>query len=352
MSWKQHGPRAGIAVARASLLLGLLATHVHTGAHAQPVEDFYRGKTITMIISAGAGEGFDANGRLLARHIGRHIPGNPGIIVRNMPGAGHVLASNYLATEAPRDGTVIGSVAPSIISHQLLDGRGVRYDIGKFQWLGSTDFSNQTVYVSAASGVKTFAETMRREVTLGATGAGSYTLLYPTLMNNLLGTRFKAVSGYKAARDIDLAMQRGEVDGRAGNYLSSVKAFYADMLRDGKIVLLVQIGRERDPEFADVPLLTDFAPNLDTKRVLKIFEADVDAGRPFLVPQEVPAERVAALRRALELTVADEAFRAEARKMGLEINHLSAEKLQALIQDVVDTPAELIAIARRAKGEQ
>src|SRR5262245_38526454 len=214
---------------------------VAASAAAQPVDEFYRGKTITMIVSTGVGNGFDTNARLVARHLARHIPGQPTVVVKNMPGAGHVLAANYLAADAPRDGTTIALIMPSIITHQLLDGRGVRYDVAKFQWLGASDYSNQSVYVWS-SGIKTFAEAMQREVLLGATGAGSYTLLYPSLMNNLLGTRFKAVAGYKSSKDIDLAMQRGEIDGRAGNYLSTLRSINGDWLRDKSINILVRSG--------------------------------------------------------------------------------------------------------------
>jgi tripartite-type tricarboxylate transporter receptor subunit TctC len=331
-------------------LAGLAVCAAATSAAAQSVEEFYRGKTITMIVSTGVGNGFDTNARLVARHLGRHIPGNPTVIVRNMPGAGHVLAANYMATDAPRDGTTMALVMPSIITHQLLDGRGVRYDIAKFQWLGASDYSNQSVYVWS-TGVKTFAETMNREVVLGATGAGSYTLLYPALMNNLLGTRFKAVAGYKSAKDIDLAMQRGEIDGRAGNYLSTLRSINGDWLRDKSVNVLVQIGGERDPDFAEVPLLTEFAKSDDIRRVLQLFEAEITVGRAFLTTPDVPNDRLAVLRRAFDATMQDDAFRAEARRMGLDTNPIKADKMQAIIREVAATPPELIAMAKRAKGE-
>jgi tripartite-type tricarboxylate transporter receptor subunit TctC len=323
---------------------------VTSGAAAQSAAEFYRGKTITMIVSTGVGNGFDTNARLVARHLGRHIPGNPSIVVKNMPGAGHVLAANYMTTEAPRDGSTIALIMPSIITHQLLDGRGVRYDIAKFQWLGATDYSNQCVYVWSTR-IKTFAEAIGREVVLGGTGAGSYTLLYPALMNNLLGTRFKAVAGYKSAKDIDLAMQRGEIDGRAGNYLSTLRSINGDWLRDKSINILVQIGRERDPDFAEVPLLTEFAKSEETRRVLELFEAEITVGRSFLTTPEVPGDRLAVLRQAFDATMQDDAFRAEASKMGLDTNPVKADKMQAIIREVAATPPELIAVAKRAKGE-
>ena len=323
---------------------------ITSGAAAQSTAEFYLGKTITMIVSTGVGNGFDTNARLVARHLGRHIPGNPTIVVKNMPGAGHVVAANYVTTEAPRDGSTIALIMPSIITHQLLDGRGVRYDIAKFQWLGATDYSNQCVYVWS-TGIKTFAEAMSREVVLGGTGAGSYTLLYPALMNNLLGTRFKAVAGYKSAKDIDLAMQRGEIDGRAGNYLSTLRSINGDWLRDKSINILVQIGRERDPDFAEVPLLTEFAKSEETRRVLELFEAEITVGRSFLTTPDVPGDRLAALRQAFDATMQDDAFRAEASKMGLDTNPVKADKMQAIIREVAATPPELIAVAKRAKGE-
>jgi len=323
---------------------------ITSGAAAQSTAEFYLGKTITMIVSTGVGNGFDTNARLVARHLGRHIPGNPTIVVKNMPGAGHVVAANYVTTEAPRDGSTIALIMPSIITHQLLDGRGVRYDIAKFQWLGATDYSNQCVYVWS-TGIKTFAEAMSREVVLGGTGAGSYTLLYPALMNNLLGTRFKAVAGYKSAKDIDLAMQRGEIDGRAGNYLSTLRSINGDWLRDKSINILVQIGRERDPDFAEVPLLTEFAKSEETRRVLELFEAEITVGRSFLTTPDIPGDRLAALRQAFDATMQDDAFRAEASKMGLDTNPVKADKMQAIIREVAATPPELIAVAKRAKGE-
>ena len=335
---------------RWALAIAVACASVANSAAAQSVEEFYRGKTITMVVSTGVGNGFDTNARLVARHLGRHLPGQPTIVVKNMPGAGHVLAANHMATDAPRDGSTMALIMPSIITHQLLDGRGVRYDVAKFQWLGASDYSNQSVYVWA-TGAKTFAETMSREVILGATGAGSYTLLYPALMNNLLGTRFKTVAGYKSAKDIDLAMQRGEIDGRAGNYLSTLRSINGDWLRDKSINILVQIGNERDADFPDVPLLTEFAKSDETRRVLQLFEAEITVGRAFLTTPDVPADRLAALRQAFDATMADAAFRAEATRMGLDTNPIKADKMQAIVREVAATPPELIAVAKRAKGE-
>jgi tripartite-type tricarboxylate transporter receptor subunit TctC len=192
-------------------------------------------------------------------------------------------------------------------------------------------------------------DAMNREVIFGGTGAGSFSVLYPALMNTLLGTKIKIVSGYKAAREIDLAMERGEVEGRAGNYLNSLRTFSSEWLAQKKINLLAQVGRERDPDFADVPLLTEFAKSDDVRRVLNLFEAEIDAGRSFLTTPDVPPDRLNALRQAFEKTVKDPELLAEAAKAKMEIHPLPASKLQAIIAEVASTPPDVIALAKRAK---
>jgi tripartite-type tricarboxylate transporter receptor subunit TctC len=330
-------------------LAGTLAALGATAGAAQPVEPFYRGRLLTMIISVGAGEGFDVNARLLARHLGRHIPGQPSIIARNMPGAGHVLAANYMATEAPRDGSMICAISPSIITHQLLDGRGARYDVSRFQWLGTTDYGNQAVYAWAASGVLSLEDTMSRAVVTGATGAGAYNMLYPVLMNNLLGTRLKIVAGYKSTKELEFALQRGEIELRAGHSISTVKLLYADWLREKKINVIAQAGPQRDPDFATVPLLAEYAKTDEARRIFELFEVDLTVGRPFLAPPGVPADRIAALRRAFEDTMQDEAFRTDAQRSGIEIHPRNAAAVTAIIEKAAATPRDLLAAARRAK---
>jgi tripartite-type tricarboxylate transporter receptor subunit TctC len=273
------------------------------------------------------------------------------VVPKYMPGAGHVLAANYLATDAPRDGTVIATIAPNIILHQLLDGRGVRYNIAKFNWLGASEYGNQAVYAWAGSGLKTLKDAMAREVVAGGTGAGSFTVLYPTLMNNLLGTRFRIVAGYKTTRDIDLAMARGEVEVRAGQSFTSLVAYNGDWLREKKINILAQVGRERDPGFPDVALLTDYATTDAARRILELFEVQLTVGRPFLTPPDVPADRLALLRQAFEATMKDPAFLADAEKIKMDTRSLSAATVTEIVQKVVATPPDLIAAAKRAKGE-
>src|SRR5262245_19113572 len=321
------------------------------GADAQSVEQFFKGRTVTMVVSVVGGEGFGINGRIVATHMSRHLPGNPTIIPKYMPGAGHVLAANYLATEAPRDGSTIATIAPNIILHPLLDGRGVRYDIVRFNWPGASEYGNQAVYAWHASGLSRLDDTMRRDVLAGGTGAGSFTVLYPALMNSLLGTRFKIVAGYKTTREIDLAMQRGEVEVRAGQSFTSLKTYNAEWLRDRKITVLAQVGRQRDQEFADIPVLTEYASSESARRILELFEVQLTVGRPFLAPPDVPADRLEALRLAFERTMQDQAFLADAAKAGMDATALSAATVTEIVRRVAATPPDLIAAAKRAKGE-
>jgi tripartite-type tricarboxylate transporter receptor subunit TctC len=333
-------------------LIGAAAcTFGPASAVAQSVEQFYKGKTMTLVVSVIGGEGFDINGRLVARYLSKYLPGHPTFVPKNMPGAGHVIAANYMFTEAPKDGSTIGTISPSIITHQLLDGRGARFDITRFKWLGVSDSGNQAVYAWAASGFKTLEDAMNREALAGSTGAGSYTMLYPTLMNNLLGTKFKIIAGYKTTKEIDLAMQRGEVEVRAGQSLVSLKLLNGEWLRDTKINILAQIGRQRDAEFPDVPVLTEYAKSDDVRRILELFEVQLAVARPFLAPPDIPADRLAALRQAFDQTMTDPDFLAEAGKAGLDIHPLDGATVTDIIRKVAATPPELIAMAKRAKGD-
>lgn len=335
--------RPAIGLAAAIIALGL-----STGASADPVADFYAGKTISLIISTGAGGGVDANARAVARHYGDHIPGKPTIVPKNMTGAGHLQATNYMYNVAPKDGTTIAAILPSFVIYQIIDGRGAHYDARKFLWIGASDVDNQNVYTWHAAGIRSVEDAKKREVLMGATGAGSYTTLWPTLMNNLLGTKFKIVLGYRATTEIHLAMQRGEVQGRAGNYFSSLKSQNPDWLAEKKIDFLAQIGSERDPEFASVPLLTDLTTDKEKQQIFKLFSGEIGLGRPFLTTPGVPPDRLAALRKAFQETVNDPAFRADAKQARLGVHPLSADKLKEISDSILDTPAPLVAKGKAA----
>jgi tripartite-type tricarboxylate transporter receptor subunit TctC len=334
--------RATMLVAFASILGG------SASALADPVSDFYTGKTISLIISAGPGGGFDNNARLVARHLGKHIPGNPLIVPKNMPGGGHLVAANYMYGVAPKDGTTIATLLPAFVTYQVLDGKQAEYDAAKFNWIGASDVDNLNLYVWHTAGIKSIDDVKKTEVLMGATGSGSYTSLFPTLLNNLVGTKFKIVSGYKSTNEIHIAMERGEVQGRAGNLFSSLTASNPDWLADKKIDILMQVGAKRDPNFKDVPLMTELATNADDKRILAIYSGDVALGRSFITTPGVPGDRLAALRKGFDETMVDPEFLADAKKMNMEVRPLGYADLTATTMEILSTPPELIEKAKKA----
>jgi tripartite-type tricarboxylate transporter receptor subunit TctC len=323
-----------------------------SGASAQSVADFYAGKPMTMIVSTGAGGGLDANARLVSRHMGKHMPGKPSIVVRNMPGAGHIQATNFMYVQAPKDGSHIAAILPSFVLYQVIDGRGAQYDARQFNWLGSSDVDNMNVYVWHTAPVKSVDDAKRTEILMGGTGAGSYTILFPTLMNNLLGTRFKIVSGYKSTNEIHLAMERGEVQGRAGNFFSSLKSQNADWVRDRRIALIAQIGEERDPEFSDIPLLQELTTDAEAKQIFRLFSAEIAMGKAYLTTPDVPQDRLDALRKAFEATMKDEDFIAEAKTASIDVRPINADAVRRIANDILATPKSLIERAADVRGRK
>jgi tripartite-type tricarboxylate transporter receptor subunit TctC len=315
-------------------------------AHADTVEDFYKGKTITIVTSTGVGGPFDLTARALAKHMFRYIPGRPTMIVRNMPGGGHVLATNYMAQQAEKDGTVIATVNNSVPLHQVLGGQGVRYDARRFYWLGSTGTSNLMTVAWHTSGFKTMDDVMKRELIIGATGTGSGTFIYPNAMNIVLGTKFKIVMGYKSTAELDLAMERGEVAARAGASLAGILQERPTWIEGNRVVVLNQIGDERDKSYPQVPLMHELAKTPEQRQILTLLSLPPALGRPFFTTPDVPAERAAALRRAFEATMKDEAFLKEARQLNLEMNPFGGERAAAIVNDTINVPADLVAKAK------
>ncbi len=331
---------------RSALCMGafLLAA---TAPFAAAAQDFYRGKTVDLIVSTGVGGGHDTNARLVARHWTKHIPGAPNIVVKNMPGAGHLRAANFLARQAPKDGTAIATLVPAFLLAQVLEAsKNIQFDAAAFRWIGASAANNSTFYVWHTSPVRTMADTLRHEVLMGATGAGSYTMIYPTLMNYVAGTKFKVVAGYGTTAEVNLALERGEVQGRAGNNLNSLKVESGDWLRDGKIRLIAQVGLERDPEFPDIPLMMEFGKTDEDRSLLRLFSADIAVGRPFLTAPGTPDERLALLRRSFEATMKDPSFLKEAHEGGVDVSPVPGERLQTIVSEIVNTPPE---VARRAR---
>src|ERR1700681_4048213 len=267
-------------------------------ARAETLESFYQGKTVTIVASTGVGGVFDLTARTVAKYMPRYIAGSPTMIVKNMPGGGHVLATNFMFSQAAKDGTFIALVNNGMPLHQVLDGRGVRYDALKFNWLGSGGLSNLMTVAWHTSGVKTVDDLMTRELITAATGAGSNGFIYPNAMNVVLGTKFKIVLGYKSSPEADLAMMRGEAAGRAGFSLSAIRQEHPDWIADKKVAVLVQVGAEREKDFPDVPLMDELAKTPEQRRILALISWPVSLGRPFFTTPDTPAKRVAALQDA------------------------------------------------------
>lgn len=309
-------------------------------AHA----DIYKDKTITLITSQGAGGTNDVVARSIARHMARHIPGRPLIVVQNMPGAGNVLATNHLYNVAPKDGTTIGTVHNTIPLHQALNGEGVRYDARQFNWLGSTGAENAGLLVWHTAGVKAFDDARRRQIIIGGTGVGSGTVMYATVMNNLLATRFKIVSGYRASEHVSIAMQRGEVDARTMG-LTGVFRQHAQWVEEHKVIVIAQLGATRDRRLPDVPLLQELVDTDEQRKVVKLVSSPESLGSIYLTPPGIPAENLAILKTAFDATMRDKAFIEEATKLRISIDPMTGAQVAIIINETIGAPANIVATA-------
>ena len=321
----------------AFLLLILLAGWSGTAVSQQAVEDFYRGKKIDLIIGYSPGGTYDLYARLVARHLADFIPGKPLIVPRNMPGAGSRAAANWVYNVAPKDGTVLATADQSLSLEQAAGDKRINFDTRKFIYIGNPNVENNTTAAWAASGIKTIDDAKKREVTAGATG-GSTSSQYPKAMNALLGTRFKIVLGYPGGNDINLAMERGEVDVRGSNSWSSWKTTRPDWVAQKKINILVQIGLTKAPDLPDVPLLMDLGANDEDRQLLRVMSASTQIGRPIFTAPDVPADRVAALRKAFDTMVHDPAFIAEAKQAKFDIEPTTGEAMQKIVTEMMAIP--------------
>jgi tripartite-type tricarboxylate transporter receptor subunit TctC len=321
----------------AILFLMLVATWPGTALSQKAAEDFYRGKKIDLIIGYSPGGTYDLYARLVARHLGNYIPGRPLIIPRNMPGAGSRAAATWVYNVAPRDGTVLAAVDQSLSLQQAAGDKRIQFDTTKFIYVGNPNVENNTTATWHSSGIKTLDDAKRREVTMGATG-GSTSSQYPKAMNALLGTRFKIILGYPGGNDINLAMERGEVDGRGSNSWASWKATRPHWLAENKINILVQIGLKKTPDLPAVPLLMELGGNDEDRALLRMLSASTAIGRPIFTTPDAPAERVAALRKAFDEMVRDKAFLDDARQGHFEIDATSGEAMQKLVAEIVAIP--------------
>jgi tripartite-type tricarboxylate transporter receptor subunit TctC len=336
-------------MSKSALVIVLCAVGAALGlpsARAETVESFYKGKTVTIVVSTGVGGVFDLTARTVAKYMPKYIPGKPTVIVKNMPGGGHVLATNFMFNQAAKDGTFLALVNNGMPLHQVLDGRGVRFDAAKFGWLGSAGLSNLMTVAWHTSGVKTIEDVMTHELVTAATGAGSNAFIFPNAMNVVLGTKFKIVLGYKSSPEADLAMTRGEAQARAGFSLSAILQEHPDWIADKKVAVLVQAGAEREKDFQDVPLMHELAKTPEQRRILALISSPVSLGRPFFTTPDTPPERVAALRDAYAATMKDTDFLAEAQALKLDIKPMSGERVAQIVDETINVPAELIAKAK------
>jgi len=305
-------------------------------AHAA---DFYAGKTITMSSQTAPGNSYDLYVRLLSRHFGRHIPGNPSFIVVNMPGAGGLRAFNHAGLVAPQDGTFLTIVSQALLIFEATGQRGLQVSLGRFHWLGSFHQSNNVTVTWHTSKVRTLKDAIAREVTMGATGSGGGSTVGPAIYNAVLGTKFKMVSGYPGGAEIDLAMQRGEVEGRGNNTWAGYKATFQSAIKAGHLNVLIQTGLRKEPDLPDVPLFLDLVRGDAAREPIAAFMSEAVAiARPFAAPPGVPKERVELLRRAWDATMKDPAFLADAAKLNAEIDPLNGQQVQGIVERVLATP--------------
>jgi tripartite-type tricarboxylate transporter receptor subunit TctC len=332
---------------RVALLVVACVGLAHPAVAQDDVAAFYQGKQLRMIVGSAAGGGYDLFARIVARHIVQHIPGRPTIIVQNQPAAGGVVMANQLYGQGPKDGTVIGVPINGLPTAPLLQ-TGTQFDPTRLIWLGSTNREAYVAFVWHTVPIERIEELARREVIVGATTPGTTMVDFPLLVNAVLGFKFKVVRGYQGTPQINLAIERGEVQGMGGLGWASVKAQTPHWINEKKIKVLVQYGLKRYSELPDVPTMLELAKSEADRQAMAMLFARTEYGRPYFLPPDVPAERVTALRRAFDATMKDPAFVAEAGKLQFEVDPLTGEAVQALVAQLAATPHDVVARVRAA----
>ena len=321
-------------------------------ATADPIADFYRGRTIQMVIGVSAGGDYDLRARLLARFMSKHIPGNPKIIPQNMLGAGGLVAANWLANVAPRDGTVMLAISSNLPVGQAVGLDGVKYDVRKFSYVGNTTDSPNVINSWHTTGVTRIEQVMEKEFVVGATGRSSGSYYYPAALNAYAGTKFKIVFGYPGGADVNIAMERGEVGGRGSNLWASWKSTRPQWLAEKKIHMLVQIALKRHPDLPDVPLMQELVKNDLHKQVLTFISADTAIARSIVTTPDVPADRLAALRTAFDAAIKDPALIKEAEQAGQDISPTSGADAQEVANSIVNASPDVVAEAKKILGSK
>ncbi|HEY6254659.1 MAG TPA: hypothetical protein VIY51_02595 [Xanthobacteraceae bacterium] len=329
------------------LSIACLATAAPADAQEE-VAAFYRGKQLRLIVGTGPGGGYDLFARAVARHIANHLPGNPTVIVQNQAAAGGLVMANQLYSLGPKDGTVIAAPINGLPTAPLLEPTGARFDAAKLNWIGSTNRETYVAYAWHRAPVQSLAALMQSQLIVGATAAGTTLVDFPLVTNKILGTRFKVVRGYDSTPQINVAMERGEVEGIGGIGWQSVKTQVPQWIADKKITVIAQYGLHRDPELAGAPTMLELAKTDADRAALTMMFARTEYGRPYFAPPDVPPARIEALRRAFDATMKDADFVADAAQLQLELSPMTGEEVQALVAKLARTPPEIVARVRAA----
>ena len=339
-----------LQVVAAISIASMAALPVLPASAQDAVAQFYRDKTVTVIIGSSPGGGVDTYGRLIARHIGKHIPGTPKVVASNMPGAGSLTATAHIYAAAVRDGTQFGNALAGAILDPLMSSGTRKFEPTRLSYIGNANLETQVCVIRTDAPVKTFADVFKTELVVGGSGPGSALVLYPLFLKNFFGARVKLVSGYPGSREISLAVQKGEVQGACGLNWSSARPQYPGIATGGDFKVLVQEDVRANPLLTGmgVPLAADFLKPDADRRVLELFYAQSKINRIFFAPPDVPADRVAALRKAFMAVIADREMQAEAQKMQLDLDATPGEEVQALVARLYASPADIIERMKQA----
>jgi len=336
------------ATAALILSLGMVQPAV-----AQAPADFFRGKTLTIYVGLSAGGGYDMNARLVSRHIGKYIPGNPLVVVRNMPGAGGLVMTNHVSNVAPRDGLHLGAPQRGVPFEPLLgQDSKAKFDPRSLNWIGSVNSDTSLAIVHKRTGIKTWQDLRNRDTIIAGTGVGTESVVVPYVLRNLMGLKFKVIAGFPGGSEMNLSMARGEVDGRGTFSWTSLKPNYKEWVESGDYVMLFQMGLRKHRDLPDVPLVIDLADSDDLKRLLKIQFTAFELGRPIFAAEGVPADRIAILRKAFDESMKDKDLILEAEKSDQEVNPMSGAEMQDIFREIYETPKDLIARLAAASVEK
>jgi tripartite-type tricarboxylate transporter receptor subunit TctC len=319
-------------------LAASLAILAASGTHAQSPAEFYKGRNVDLYIGYSVGGGYDLYARILARHMGKHIPGNPTVLPKNMEGAGSLRLANWLYNVGAKDGTVFGIIGRGTPFDPILGNPKVQFEGPKYTWIGSANNEVSICVAWHTSGITKFEDLLSKELIVGGTSASADTDQFPKVVNGVLGTKMRVISGYPGGNEIGLAMERGEVHGRCGWSWSSVKSTHQKWYDEKKFHILVQLALEKHPDLPDLPLVVDLAKNDEQRQILRLIFARQVMGRPFLAPPGVPRDRTEALRKAFMDTMQDKQFLADAEKASMEITPVSGDQIEKLVRDIYATP--------------